>query len=440
MEQNEQKKLKILMAIDNYLPDVDGVVNCMHNYCMHSLDRVDLTALAPKNKKSYHDNFPYKILRCVSMKVPLLKVYYGFPDSDAQFKKILNETDFDIIHIHSPFNMGKYCLKLARKKNKPIVATFHTNFRPIFQQTFQVESIAETAVKSLGAFYNKLDEIFVCSPVVEEQARSFGYKGKVTYLPFGTEFEKCENVDELKAEFNKDHKTTEDELIFLYVGRLMELKRVDFIIDCLKLLKDKGYKFKFYVVGKGMIEEELKKQVKELDMQDCVIFPGFVPREKMPSYYARANLFLFPSLYDNFGLVKVEAAAFSTPGLFIKDSAAAYGVTDNVNGYLCEDTKDAFCNRIIDAISDRKHLHEVGINASNDLYCSWQQATDKVMDRLEEIAKNYVPKKKRNTSAENKTKKIMKNAVIYRNNEKRYINAKKIKEKNLNRGKDKLSK
>lgn len=428
-DEKDKDKLKVFMAMDEYLPDVDGVVNCMHNYCMHSLDRAKVTAIVPKNKKDYVDKEPYEIIRCASIKVPVLKAYYGFPDTDAKFQKIVNEKDFDIIHLHSPFNMGKYCLKLARKKGKPIVATFHTNFRPIFEQLIKVESVVEAVVKSIGNFYNKLDEIFVCSPVVEEQARSFGYKGKVTYLPFGTEYEKADNVEELKARFNAAHNTSPDDIVFLYVGRLMELKRIDYILDSLKILKDKGIKFKFYIVGKGMVEESLKKHAKSLGLEEETVFTGFVTREELSECYARADLFLFPSLYDNFGLVKVEAAAFSTAGVFIKDSATAYGVTDDVDGFLSEDSREAFADKIIYALQDREKLEKVGKQAAENLYCSWQQATDKVMDRLEEIARNYQPKKTTTSTAETKSQRVMKNAVYFKNNENVYNAKKKLKEK-----------
>ena len=60
-------KLKILETMDVYLPDVDGVINCMHNYCLNLKDKTELSVLVPKNKKSYVDNLPYEIKRCKSL-------------------------------------------------------------------------------------------------------------------------------------------------------------------------------------------------------------------------------------------------------------------------------------------------------------------------------------------------------------------------------------
>ena len=101
------EKLKLLEAMDVYLPDVDGVVNCMHNYCLNLNDKTDLTVLVPKNRKDYVDDQPYEINRCKSLHIPILNDYYGFPSKDKRINKLFKEKDFDIIHVHSPFNMAK---------------------------------------------------------------------------------------------------------------------------------------------------------------------------------------------------------------------------------------------------------------------------------------------------------------------------------------------
>lgn len=371
--------------MDVYLPDVDGVINCMHNYCLNLNDIADVTALVPKNKKGYKDNFPYKIHRCKSIHIPILNQYYGLPKLDRKTKKFVKENDFDIIHVHSPFGMSKYALKIAKKKNIPIVATFHSNMRPIFQDVVKSKFIAERMVQSLGRRYNKFDEVFVCSPLVAEQARSFGYTGKITYLPFGTDFTRCENVEELALKAEENFKIKPKELIFVYVGRVTKLKRIDFILRSLKMVKDRGVAFKFYIVGKGFEMDELKKLATSLGLDDEVVFTGFLARELFPQILARADLLLFPSTYDNFGLVKVESAAYEIPGVFIKDSCAGYDVKDGVNGFLSEDSEEKFADKVCEAVGDYDHLKEIGKNASRDLYISWKDCTDILHNRLREI-------------------------------------------------------
>lgn len=379
-------KIKIIFGMDSYLPDVDGVVNCVHNYCLNLKDEADINVLVPKNKKGYVDNEPYKIHRCKSIHIPIVNDYYGFPESDKKFKREAENIETDIIHIHSPFNMAKYGIKLAKKKNVPLVATFHSNMRPIFKSVVKFNWITELLVKHLGKRYNQFDEVFVCSPLVEEQLRSFGYKGKVSYLPFGTDLEKCENVEELASIANDKFGLTDDELVFTYIGRVMKLKRIDFILKSLKIVKDRGIKFKFYIIGKGAELKKLQKLSKKLGFTDEeIIFTGFLDRSLFPLINARSNLLLFPSMYDNFGLVKVEAAAYSTPGVFIEGSCAGYGVTDTVNGFLSNNTEVDFADKICEAIKDKQKLKEIGQNASRDIYISWKDCSEQLLNKLTSI-------------------------------------------------------
>ncbi len=382
-----EKRLKILETMDVYLPDVDGVINCMHNYCLRLNNMADLSVLVPKNKRGYKDNFPYEIKRCNSLYVPILRQYCGLPSMDNSVKKYLDSKEFDIIHVHSPFGMLEYILKYAKKRKIPVVATFHSDMRMIFKDIFKSDVIADSVVKKFGRLYNKCEEIFVCSPLVAEQARSYGYKGKITYLPFGTELPVCNNVEELAIKANESFDLDSDIPVFVHVGRVTKLKRINFIIDSLKILKDKGVKFKFFIIGKGFELKKLQKQVKKLGMEEEIVFTGFLERELFPQILARANLLLFPSIYDNFGLVKIESAAYATPGIFIENTCAGYGVTEGVDGFISKNDINAFAEKIEFAIKDLERLKQIGKNAQKNIYSNWDECTDQLFEQLKRIVK-----------------------------------------------------
>lgn len=385
----EEKKLKVLDGMDAYLPYIDGVVTCMHNYCMHSYQKVDLTAIAPRYA-DYVETVPYTVKRCKSIKVPVMKVQYCQATRDRKFTREIMAEHYDIVHVHSPFNMAKFIAKVAKKQGIPAVATFHSNMRPIIRQQAKFKGLTELIVKHIGKVYNKYDEVFVCSPLVAEQCRSFGYKGKISYLPFGTDLPRCENKEELAERANAKFNIGADELVFVFVGRIERLKRIDMILDSLKILKDRGIKFRFIASGKGTDFNKIVKYKNKLGFTDNEVnFAGFLPREDLPLLNARADLLLFPSLYDNFALVKVEAAAYGTPGVFIEGSCTGYGVTDGVNGFLSKNTPLDFADKIEQAIADRDALKEIGRNASRDLYISWEECTNQYIQRLQEIVERY---------------------------------------------------
>ncbi|MEG1752155.1 MAG: glycosyltransferase [Clostridia bacterium] len=385
---NKQMKISILEAIDCYLPDVDGVINCVHNYCLNLCKTHDLTVAVPKNRKDYVDIFPYVIKRCKSIRIPIINSFYGLAKFDRKFKKETMSKKYDIVHVHSPFGMAKFALKIAKKQNIPAVATFHSNMRPIFKDVLKINCLAEFFVRRLGKLYNKFDEIFVCSDQVAMQARSYGYNGKISILPYGTELQKCDDVEGLREKANIKFNLKEKDLVLIYVGRIMKLKRIDFILKSLKLVKSRGFAIKFFIVGKGSETNQLKKLCKTLGFSENeVIFAGFIKREEVPQYFARSDLLLFPSIYDNFGLVKVEAASYSTPGLFIENSCAGAGVIDGVNGFLSKDSIEAFADKICDSLRNPCNLKQVGKNATRDLYINWKDCTTQLEERLKEIVK-----------------------------------------------------
>ncbi len=383
---DSEKKLSLLEGMDIYLPHVDGVITCMHQYCTHASKEIDVTAIAPYDAGQYDDKLPYPVIRCRSIFIPFLGYRYCRATKDKKFYQKVMEKEFDIVHVNSPFNMADFAIKVARKKGVPAVATFHSNMRPIFKSIVKSKWITEKMVAHLGKTYNKFDEVFVCSPIVAEQCRSFGYKGKISYLPFGTKLKKCDKKQQNRELANQKFNLKEDDLAFIYVGRIEKLKRIDFILKSLKALSDKGYSFKFFIVGKGQEKKKLVKLKNKLGLTDeQVVFTGFVEESDFPLLYSRADLLLFPSLYDNFGLVKVEAAAFDTPGLFIDGSCAGYGVTHGVNGYLSKDSVEDFTDAIVQAVSDREKLKQVGVQAGRDLYISWEDCTKQFVERLKEI-------------------------------------------------------
>ena len=382
-------KLKILMGDDAYFPDADGVAVCMHNYLVY-LNEMGHHAVAavPKNKKGTIDNYPYKVFRFKSIKVPFWGSYYGGPHRDKKLKDYVYTSDFDIIHIHAPFNICKFGYKASRDKNIPMIATFHTNFRPIFKKIVG-KHLAERLVKNIGKRYNRLHEVFVCSEPVAEQLRSFGYTGKITYLTYGSNISKNPDAVNLKNAAIEKYGITSDDLIFIHVGRVMKLKRIDFVLEALKKVKEQGLKFKFLIAGEGMDKKYYQRYCNKLGLNDCVIFTGFITKEELTLLYSRANLLLFPSLYDNFGLVKVEAAAYSTPGLYIRGSNTAHGAEDNKNCFLSSNNVQEYAEKIMEAVSDKAKLKQIGIYASDTLYIHWKDTVLELEQHYKRIISEY---------------------------------------------------
>lgn len=108
----------------------------------------------------------------------------------------------------------------------------------------------------------------------------------------------------------------------LFVGTLEPRKNVVGLVEAFALLKRQGFPHKLVLAGgKGWMYEPIFAAVERLGLASDVIFPGFVPRQELPLWYNGAAAFVYPSLYEGFGLGPLEAMACGTP-VVVSDRAS----------------------------------------------------------------------------------------------------------------------
>lgn len=388
----EGKRLKIGFFIDTFFPMVDGVVMVVDNYARRLSEIADVTVFTTKPRKKYDDTrFPYKVVRCPM--IPLIGADYDIPlpKLSRKFKKQVDLGDFDIVHIHSPFGVGKAGVRYARNHNIPVVATMHSQYKKDFlRETHNCKWLSNKLLKSVIKVFNQCDECWaVNSNVAKIYFEDYGSKELPKVHNNGTDLVKLED-DGYISELRKKYKIASDEKVFLFVGRLTYLKNIDFIIRSLKLVKETGFKFKMLFVGSGPDQEKAVKLCKDLGLKKDVLFLGRITdRKEISKLYSLANLFVFPSMYDCSSLVQIEASSQETPTLFLKDSATADAVTHEVNGYLADNSEEKYAEMIVDIFKDEKKYNQICKQAYKDLYLSWDQAVEIAKkDYLRLIEKN----------------------------------------------------
>ena len=104
------------------------------------------------------------------------------------------------------------------------------------------------------------------------------------------------------------------EHFILSLGTIEPRKNLTALLEVYRHLLDRGSELRLVVVGKkGWLYEGFFRRLRELGLEDEVIFPGFVPDEDLPAFYTAADLFVLPSLYEGFGLPVLEAMACGAP-------------------------------------------------------------------------------------------------------------------------------
>lgn len=389
------KKITVGLFNDSFFPLTDGVIMVVDNYARRLSNFCNVIVFVPNYLFSKFDDttLPYKVVRCYSLDVPFLDYSLPIPKLDYKFIRNLNKYKLDIVHIHSPFSLGVAGLKYAKRHHIPCIATMHSQFKQDFKRALKSEMLANKFTYRLMKVYNKCD---LCFAVNKEVARiyfeEYHYKTMPRVLLNATDMEPIENNNKTYKGLDKKYNIKWNEKVFLFVGRLNILKNILFIVDSLSVLKKKkpSLKFKMLFVGVGQDEDKLKERIKELNLEKEVLLVGKIEdRIELASIYKRADLFLFPSVYDASSLVQIEAASQKTPGVFLKNTATSSTITDNVNGFLSDETIGAYSDKIIEVMENKELYKKVSDNAYYDLYRSW----DKAVEEIYEIYKDLIDKK-----------------------------------------------
>jgi len=363
------KKLRILQAIDEFLPNINTSIRAIDNYTKNLNDKAEVIVAALSDKEDVFQYLPYNVV---------------YSKSKSQLINKLLALDFDILHVHSIGIMSDIILKLKKQKRIPAVISVHKNYIDIINNNNSSLS-AKIKIKKLIKKLNAFDEVFVPSPYVAQDLRKYGLTSMVSYMPLASDLNVNKDLTQLKRQANKEYDLTQQDLVLVSVCNLNKFKRLDFALEALSLVKKQGVDFKYFIIGKGSEFDNLKQLTKDLHLTNNVTFTGYMEDEDMAKLVARANLMLFPTTSDIFGLCKVESAGLDTAGVFIKNSYVAHDIFDGINGFTSHNTSQDFANKIVEALKDKNRLFEIGQNANKELYVDWDTCTKILFERTQGI-------------------------------------------------------
>ena len=382
--------MKVGLFLDTFYPMVDGVIKVVDNYATRLAKKGEVVLFCP-GVKGYDEaedkKYPYEIVRCHSL--PLGGLDYSLPlgSVDPSFQIPLSRSNVDLVHIHSPFTLGIAGTFYAKIHNVPLIATLHSQYRQDFARQLKLEPAVKMALSTVMMTFNACDECWAVNDAIKAlYQKEYGLTAPCKVVQNATDHVPVDDPAAAAARVNERYGLESDDVVFLFVGRINFIKNIDFTVRALKILKDRGHKFKMLFVGQGQDEHKLKELVESLDLQDIVILAGLVSkREDLQDLYSRAKLFLFPSLYDANSLVQIEAACQSTPSVFLKGARTAATVTDGVNAIVCEPTEESFAGRIEEVMNDEALYLRLSTAAHDQLYVDWDDVVDGVYEKYLEM-------------------------------------------------------
>lgn len=378
--------LKIGLFNECFPPIQDGVAQVVENYARLLQERGNDVTVATAKVPFFDYSQPYQVRNFLSIPV-LMRMPYrlGVPIWMAPFQPIMN-FKADIFHGHSPFTAGRIALKISKKCNAPFVMTFHSKFRDDFRRSVPSDTVVDLMIKRIMRVYEYADEVWIPQPAVLDVMREYGYKGKVEVVPNAIDFDlNGQDVSVLKAVSREKLGIKLNEFCLLFVGQIIWEKNIAYILDAVNLLRD--LPIKVFFVGKGYALKEFKEKIQTYGLSDRVIMVGQLQdRSELQTYYAASDLFLFPSLYDTFGIVLREAAVHQTPAVILKDSTCSHTLLDGVNSFMSPNGNcSVFAETIRKILFDKNRLNMVGKEAAKTLGLTWNQLMPEVEDRYRHL-------------------------------------------------------
>ncbi|MCX7846270.1 MAG: glycosyltransferase family 4 protein [Dictyoglomaceae bacterium] len=356
--------MKIAFFTINYLPNTGGAAIAVETYrkALENLGN-EVYVFAPKYPPwfpPYNDSkrvFRYPALFIKSINPHPIPLPFTFFLEDF-FRK----QNFNIIHTHHPYIIGKTALKLSKKYKIPLVFTYHTlyhkyvHYIPLVPQKIKEKIAIITSIN----FTNKVDLVIAPSPEIKEMIRKFGTKKRIEVLPTGLDLSLWERVNKEKFLSNKPWR---DKKILLYTGRLAKEKNLEFLLNSLAPLLKRREDIVLLIVGDGDERKNLENLRDRLLLRDKVFFLGWFPREKLVDFYTSAHIFVFPSITETQGLVTLEAMAGGCAIVAVDATGTKSIVSDGIDGFLTPLDSTIFSQKVELLLDNPDLLYKMKTNA-----------------------------------------------------------------------------
>lgn len=119
-----------------------------------------------------------------------------------------------------------------------------------------------------------------------------------------------------------------------FVGRINPEKGLDLLLEAVRILDLQGLELKLHIAGSGDSEMEIRELADRLDVNQCVVFDGWI--EDLAGWLKNIDLAVFPSRSESFGIVVLEAAAYGCPVVATKADGPLSQIADGYDGWLAE--------------------------------------------------------------------------------------------------------
>jgi phosphatidyl-myo-inositol alpha-mannosyltransferase len=288
----------------------------------------------------------------------------------GKVRRLLEETDFDIVHVHEPF-MPQLPIQFLRYSTTVNVGTWHAARESNFVYVY--------GRRLIKRWQRKLDGKIAVSTAAVKHVEQY-FPGYYNIIPNGVDIEHFERAVEPLPEL------MDGKLNVLFVGRPEKRKGLKYLIRAFVGVQRAIPDSRLIVVGAGEFGR-YQSAVRKAKLHD-VVFRSHVPFDELPRYHHSAQVFCAPNTgFESQGIVLLEAMAARMPIVASNIDGFAGVVTHGVEGLLIRpEDAQALADGLVELLKDperRATMASRGVERAQ--YFSWDRVTQQVLSYYERL-------------------------------------------------------
>lgn len=314
--------MRVAIVTESFLPQVNGVTNSvlriLENLAQNNHQALVIAPESPDTPREYAGHRVKTIPSIPIQNILPIGMPVGLPSRKLEY--VLDGFNPDVVHLASPFALGAFSAKVAKKLNIPSLSVYQTDLAG-FARHYGLSIAGSTLQKMVGKIHSQTTRTLAPSTSACRELTDQGVKNVYLWRRGVNSvlFHPQKRSDELRNTWDPSGKRT----IIGYVGRVANEKRIS---DLRFIARDPN--IQLIITGEGPARTKLEKEI------PGAIFMGFQSGEDLAKIYASLDLFIHPGPNETFCQAVQEALASGVPCIVPTTGGPADLVTHGATGYV----------------------------------------------------------------------------------------------------------
>ncbi len=292
--------------------------------------------------------------------------------ANGVYKRLLKENRYDLAHAFFAFPSGLFCW-LSRKK-LPYIISLRGSDVPGYNDTLGLDYFLLSPL--FKCIWNNATSVVANSKGLAELAAKFTPSLAIDVIPNGVSL----------SDYGRMRANRGDDVFrLLAVGRLVNRKRIDCVIEAMSILAQRGINARLDIAGDGVLADKLKDLAASLKVADRVNFMGVVEKSDMPAIYAAADVFVMCSEHEGMSNAVLEAMAAGLPII----TSACEGIDELVadNGIVIKDVSPKTVADAVERLYNDTSLRNFmsGKSKERASLFSWRSVAGAYIDKYKQV-------------------------------------------------------